>query len=65
MSNFEYNHLLAALIVLRFGGHAEGIEAWKRMLQNSGWDETPEGREQWWDMVEKGLRDLRELGIKE
>jgi hypothetical protein len=64
MSNFDEHHLLAALIYARFNFNAdEAIAAWKRMLQNDGWDDG-QGRREWLDMASRGLKDLRSIGFR-
>lgn len=62
--NQEHNAMMAALIFLRFNrDHEAARAAWKRLLQNDGWDATPEGRQEWVDQVERGLRILRAMGM--
>ena len=58
------SNLLAGLIFWRFRGDEKAArEAWKRLLQNPGWDETPDGRAEFSQMIHKGLHDLRRLGL--
>ena len=51
--------VLAACVFERFGRDEETArEAWKRLLQNSGWDDTVDGRADFARMVERGQEFL-------
>ena len=57
--------LMAALVWRRFGrSHDAAREAWTRLLQNGGWDQTAEARREWRLMVERGEQTLKRAGWK-
>lgn len=60
----EHNAIMAALVFIRFDrDHEAARAAWKRLLQNDGWDADEEGRNEWQKMVSLGLRLLRSVGL--
>ena len=63
--NQDSHDLLAGLVLERFSGSpSQAIAAWKRMLQNDGWDNA-QGREEWLAMANRGIRKLQEKGLIE
>jgi hypothetical protein len=59
----EEHELLAALVLRRFRyDEVAAIAAWKRMLENGGWDDT-EGRREWRRMADRGAQRLRHEGL--
>lgn len=57
------NDILAAMVYRRFNcNHDAAREAWSRMLQNHGWDDTADMRREWVAMVNRGLAHLRYFG---
>jgi hypothetical protein len=59
----EEHELLAALVLARFGfDEDQAIAAWKRLLENNGWDDA-EGRRLWRGMADRGERRLRAEGL--
>lgn len=64
-NGFDHHELLAALVYLRFGSDDSAARAaWSRMLQNHGWDDSLIARQEWRDMVSKGLSFLRSVGVR-
>lgn len=59
------SEVLAYLVYVRFDKDLDAsVEAWKRLLQNSGWDDADgDGRNEWLQMAQRGQRSLREVGL--
>lgn len=60
----QHYDLLAALVRSRFSstGDDSAIAAWKRLMENDGWDDAV-GRAEWIAQAERGTRALADAGL--